>query len=93
MLVYFISWLGQGGFKSALSFTEAEGDPILLSLCGCFLAVATDKGAIKLYDVSKRAKIDASTLPVKGIIWKMFQHIVTRCYVPSSDLITLAVTS
>lgn len=56
----------QGGFKSALAFTEREGHPILLSLCGCFLAVATDAGVIKLYDVSKRAKVDASTLPVGG---------------------------
>ena len=55
----------QGGFKNSLAFTEAEGNPILLSLCGCFLAVATDAGIIKLYDVSKRAKIDASTLPVR----------------------------
>lgn len=26
--------------------------------------MATDAGSIKLYDVSKRAKVDASTLPV-----------------------------
>ncbi|CAN0370045.1 unnamed protein product [Pylaiella littoralis] len=57
----------QGGFKSALVFTEREGHPILLSLCGCFLAVATDAGVIKLYDVSKRAKVDASTLPVRPL--------------------------
>ncbi|CAM9668740.1 unnamed protein product, partial [Ectocarpus sp. 12 AP-2014] len=57
----------KGGFKSALAFTEAEGNPILVSLCGSFLAVATDRGVIKLYDVSKRAKIDASTLPVRPL--------------------------
>lgn len=65
----------QGGFKSPLTYTEAEGNPILLSLCGSFLAVATDAGVIKLYDVSKRAKTDASTLPVgsskkRTAIWK-----------------------
>ncbi|CAM9220844.1 unnamed protein product, partial [Hapterophycus canaliculatus] len=66
---YFAKWLcfSQGGFKNALAFTEAEGNPILLSLCGCFLAVATNLGVIKLYDVSKRAKTDASTLPVRPL--------------------------
>lgn len=61
-----VLFIQQGGFKSGLAFTEAEGNPILLSLCGSFLAVATDKGYIKLYDVSKRAKTDASTLPVSS---------------------------
>ncbi|CAN0099903.1 unnamed protein product, partial [Scytosiphon promiscuus] len=63
----FVAAGSRGGFKSALAFTEAEGNPILLSLCGCFLAVATDAGVIKLYDVSKRAKIDTSTLPVRPL--------------------------
>ena len=46
---------------------------MLLSLCGCFLAVATDAGIIKLYDVSKRAKLDASSLPVRRTGSREFQ--------------------
>lgn len=64
MLDHAATTTSQGGFKNALAFTEAEGNPTLLSLCGCFLAVATEAGYIKLYDVSKRAKVDTSTLPV-----------------------------
>ncbi|CAM9286859.1 unnamed protein product [Discosporangium mesarthrocarpum] len=55
----------QGGFKSAVTFSEGEGSPVVLSLCGSNLAVATDKGVIKLFDVSKRSKVDNSTLPVR----------------------------
>ncbi|CAM9516830.1 unnamed protein product, partial [Phaeothamnion confervicola] len=43
-----------GGFKSELSFTEGEGSPILLDINGTSLVVATDRGVLKLFDVSRR---------------------------------------
>ncbi|CAM9784245.1 unnamed protein product [Chrysoparadoxa australica] len=54
-----------GGFKSALTFTEGEGSPILMDLNGRFLAVATDRGVIKLFDISKKEKKEG--LPVRPL--------------------------
>ena len=40
--------------KQELSFSEQDGDPISLSMCGAFMAVATDKTVIKVFDLSRR---------------------------------------
>ena len=39
---------------TTLSFTEAEGRPMHLDANGKFLAVVTNKGIIKMFDVSRR---------------------------------------
>ncbi|GMI07811.1 hypothetical protein TrVE_jg6403 [Triparma verrucosa] len=44
----------QGVQRMSVSFTEAEGLPMLLDLNGTFLAVTTDLGVIKLFDVSRK---------------------------------------
>ena len=44
----------QGVQRMSVSFTEAEGLPTLLDLNGNFLAVTTDTGTIKLFDVSRK---------------------------------------
>jgi intraflagellar transport protein 140 len=44
------------GFKSAITCTEGEGCPIYQDINGNYLAIVTDRGVIKLYDVSKKDK-------------------------------------
>eukprot|EP00795_Rhopilema_esculentum_P000551 gene551-10237_t len=44
----------QGTVKQELSFSEHDGDPVSLNLCGAFMAVATDKAVLKIFDLSRR---------------------------------------
>lgn len=44
----------QGVVKNTISFTEAEGKPYLLSLQTKFLAVGTDQGLLRAFDLSRR---------------------------------------
>ncbi|XP_074867275.1 intraflagellar transport protein 140 homolog isoform X2 [Carettochelys insculpta] len=44
----------QGTVKQLLVFTEAEGSPCLLDVCGNFLAVGTDLAHLKIFDLSRR---------------------------------------
>uniref|UniRef100_A0A8C9SZL0 Intraflagellar transport 140 n=1 Tax=Scleropages formosus TaxID=113540 RepID=A0A8C9SZL0_SCLFO len=44
----------QGTVKQLLPFSEAEGNPVLLSVCQSFLAVGTDSAHVKVYDLSRR---------------------------------------
>ncbi|KAM7433446.1 hypothetical protein ABFA07_016329 [Porites harrisoni] len=44
----------QGTVKQILSFSEAEGDPVLLDVCGNFLAAGTSLGYVKVWDLSRR---------------------------------------
>ena len=46
--------LSGGSVLTTLSFTEAEGRPMHMDANGKFLAVVTDKGIIKMFDVSRR---------------------------------------
>ncbi|KAF1784110.1 WD40-repeat-containing domain [Phytophthora cactorum] len=43
-----------GVVKNTISFTEAEGRPAMLSLQNKFLAVGTDRGLLRVFDVSRR---------------------------------------
>ncbi|OWZ10206.1 Intraflagellar Transport Protein 140 [Phytophthora megakarya] len=43
-----------GVVKNTISFTEAEGRPAMLSLQSKFLAVGTDRGLLRVFDVSRR---------------------------------------
>ncbi|KAE9332040.1 Intraflagellar transport protein [Phytophthora fragariae] len=43
-----------GVVKNSISFTEAEGRPAMLSLQNKFLAVGTDRGLLRVFDVSRR---------------------------------------
>lgn len=44
----------QGVVKNTISFTEAEGKPILLSLQNKYLGVGTDRGFVRVFDLSRR---------------------------------------
>lgn len=44
----------QGVVKNTISFTEAEGRPALLALQNKFLAVGTDQGLLRVFDLSRR---------------------------------------
>ncbi|NXH98407.1 IF140 protein, partial [Pachycephala philippinensis] len=44
----------QGTVKQLLVFSEAEGNPCLLDVCGNFLAVGTDLAQLKIFDLSRR---------------------------------------
>ena len=39
--------------KKSIAFTESEGTPVLLDICGNFLVLATTLGTIKLYDIAR----------------------------------------
>ncbi|XP_065539645.1 intraflagellar transport protein 140 homolog isoform X5 [Lathamus discolor] len=52
----------QGTVKQLLVFSEAEGNPCLLDVCGNFLAVGTDLSHFKIFDLSHReAKVHCSS--------------------------------
>ena len=51
--MFCIAWL-QGAVKQILQFSEAEGDPIFLDVCGNFLVAGTSVGYIKMWDLSRR---------------------------------------
>lgn len=44
----------QGTVKQILQCPEAEGDPILLDVCGNFLVAGTSLGYVKVWDLSRR---------------------------------------
>ncbi|XP_048847908.1 intraflagellar transport protein 140 homolog isoform X2 [Brienomyrus brachyistius] len=44
----------QGTVKQLLTFSEMEGNPVLLNVCQCFLVVGTDAAHFKLFDLSRR---------------------------------------
>lgn len=52
----FMFWIAclQGTVKQILQFSETEGDPILLDVCGNFLVAGTSVGYIKMWDLSRR---------------------------------------
>ncbi|XP_057178232.1 intraflagellar transport protein 140 homolog isoform X2 [Triplophysa rosa] len=44
----------QGTVKQLLVFSEAEGNPTLLSVCGSYLAVGTDTSHVRVFDLTRR---------------------------------------
>ena len=67
----------QGTVKTALSFTEAEGQPIHIDSNNKYLAVSTTEGVLKMFDVSRREPrqlgsagkfIDSSTGESIGVV-------------------------
>ncbi|NWU94483.1 IF140 protein, partial [Upupa epops] len=52
----------QGTVKQLLVFSEAEGNPCLLDICGNFLTVGTDSAHFKIFDLSRReAKVHCNS--------------------------------
>ena len=44
----------RGVVSHSISFTDGEGDPILLDISDDYLAVGTENGIIKVYELSRR---------------------------------------
>ncbi|XP_071106694.1 intraflagellar transport protein 140 homolog [Haliotis cracherodii] len=44
----------QGTIKQHMTFSEVEGNPCCINICGNFLAVATEHGTLRVYDLSRR---------------------------------------
>ncbi|XP_069011880.1 intraflagellar transport protein 140 homolog [Embiotoca jacksoni] len=44
----------QGTVKQLLTFSKAEGNPVLLSVCQSYLVVGTDTSHIRMFDLSRR---------------------------------------
>ncbi|XP_060117033.1 intraflagellar transport protein 140 homolog isoform X2 [Heteronotia binoei] len=59
----------QGTVKQLLAFSESEGNPCLLDVCGNFLTVGTDLAHFKIFDLSRReAKVHCSSKAVADLI-------------------------
>lgn len=44
----------KGTVKQLLTFSKAEGNPVLLSVCQSYLVVGTDTAHIRVFDLSRR---------------------------------------
>ncbi|XP_066914160.1 intraflagellar transport protein 140 homolog isoform X1 [Clytia hemisphaerica] len=44
----------QGTIKQEMKFSETEGDPSVMSICGPYMAVGTTKSILKIFDLSRR---------------------------------------
>ncbi|NXC31540.1 IF140 protein, partial [Campylorhamphus procurvoides] len=59
----------QGTVKQLLVFSEAEGNPCLLDVCGNFLAVGTDLAHFKIFDLSRReAKVHCNSKDLSKLL-------------------------
>lgn len=59
----------QGTVKQLLVFSEAEGNPCLLDVCGNFLTVATDLAHFKIFDLSRReAKVHCNSKALADLV-------------------------
>ncbi|NWU83920.1 IF140 protein, partial [Onychorhynchus coronatus] len=59
----------QGTVKQLLVFSEAEGSPCLLDVCGNFLAVGTDLAHLKIFDLSRReAKVHCNSKDLSQLL-------------------------
>ncbi|XP_060569057.1 intraflagellar transport protein 140 homolog [Ruditapes philippinarum] len=44
----------QGTVKQSINFSEVEGQPVCLDICGTYLLIGTDIGILKVFDLSRR---------------------------------------
>ncbi|XP_053388212.1 LOW QUALITY PROTEIN: intraflagellar transport protein 140 homolog, partial [Mercenaria mercenaria] len=44
----------QGTVKQSINFSEVEGQPVCLDVCGTYLLIGTDIGILKVFDLSRR---------------------------------------
>ncbi|NWR42554.1 IF140 protein, partial [Regulus satrapa] len=59
----------QGTVKQLLVFSETEGNPCLLDVCGNFLAVGTDLAHFKIFDLSRReAKVHCNSKSLSKLL-------------------------
>uniref|UniRef100_A0A0K8RTW7 Intraflagellar transport protein 140-like n=1 Tax=Crotalus horridus TaxID=35024 RepID=A0A0K8RTW7_CROHD len=59
----------QGTVKQLLSFSESEGSPCFLDVCGNYLTVGTDLSHFKIFDLSRReAKVHCNSKALADLI-------------------------
>lgn len=54
LFCFFLVFLLKGTVKQLLTFSKAEGNPALLSVCQSYLVVGTDTAHIRVFDLSRR---------------------------------------
>ncbi|XP_050709384.1 intraflagellar transport protein 140 homolog [Eriocheir sinensis] len=70
----------QGTVKQTLNFSESEGQPIGLDVCGNFLVASTINGTVKLWDLSRREAKPHTQGKQMGDYIKDFGEIISaRC--------------
>ncbi|XP_063235193.1 intraflagellar transport protein 140 homolog [Bacillus rossius redtenbacheri] len=69
-----------GTVKQALPFSDAEGQPICMQLCGGFLVVATSGGVLKLWDLTRReARLHCQPKSLGEVLFDFGEVILARC--------------
>ncbi|XP_030068388.1 intraflagellar transport protein 140 homolog [Microcaecilia unicolor] len=70
----------QGTVKQLLVFSESEGNPCLLDVCGNFLAAATDLAHFKIFDLSRReAKAHCNTKNLAEFVPSLRNIMSVKC--------------
>ncbi|XP_028905060.1 intraflagellar transport protein 140 homolog [Ornithorhynchus anatinus] len=70
----------QGTVKQLLMFSETEGNPCLLDVCGNFLAVGTDTAHFKVFDLSRReAKVHCNCKSLAELVPDMGTIASIKC--------------
>lgn len=81
--MYLSDSVSQGTVKQLLAFSEAEGNPVLLSVCQGYLVVGTDTAHIKVFDLTRRypqKQIKTSQFTLLVMAQPLFQiSVVTQC--------------
>ena len=78
----YCSMCWQGTVKQILQFPEAEGDPILLDVCGNFLVAGTSLGYVKVWDLSRRYEFQTKLAYWIILLWLICK---VTCMVVSSS--------
>ncbi|XP_060028617.1 intraflagellar transport protein 140 homolog isoform X2 [Erinaceus europaeus] len=77
----------QGTVKQLLLFSEAEGNPCCLDVCGNFLVVGTDSAHFKSFDLSRReAKAHSDCKNLAGLVPGMGGLASLRCNASGSKI-------
>uniref|UniRef100_A0A673G7I8 Intraflagellar transport protein 140 homolog n=1 Tax=Sinocyclocheilus rhinocerous TaxID=307959 RepID=A0A673G7I8_9TELE len=80
----------QGTVKQLLAFSEAEGNPTQLSVCGSYLAVGTDTCHVRVFDLTRReAKAMGVTKNLSELIPDLGALRSVRCNASGSQLSVL----
>ncbi|XP_006901968.1 PREDICTED: intraflagellar transport protein 140 homolog [Elephantulus edwardii] len=82
----------QGTVKQLLLFSEAEGSPCLLDICGSFLVVGTDLAHFKSFDLSRReAKVHCNCKNLAELVPDVGAISSLRCNANGSKITLLLV--
>ncbi|XP_016327597.1 intraflagellar transport protein 140 homolog isoform X2 [Sinocyclocheilus anshuiensis] len=80
----------QGTVKQLLAFSEAEGNPTQLSVCGSYLAVGTDTCHVRVFDLTRReAKAMGVTKNLSELIPDLGALRSVKCNASGSQLSVL----